>query len=51
MNKSIKPLNNKRFGVLELKSVVLEIAGSCRRINLFSNVKYENFFRVFFMGF
>jgi hypothetical protein len=39
MNKSIKPLNNKRIGVSELKSVVLEIA----LINLFSNVKYGNF--------
>jgi hypothetical protein len=51
MNKSIKPLNNKRIGVLELKSVVLEIADLCRRINLFSNVKYGNFQRKFFQGF
>jgi hypothetical protein len=44
MKKSIKPLNNKRIGgVLGLKSVVLEIADSCRRINLFSNVTYGNF--------
>jgi hypothetical protein len=59
MNKSIKPLNNKIIGVLGLKSVVLEIADSCRRINLLSNVKYgkfqrpffQRFLRVFFMGF
>jgi hypothetical protein len=43
MNKSIKPLNNKRMGVLGLELVVLEIADSCRRINLFSKVKYGNF--------
>jgi hypothetical protein len=42
---SLKRLNNKRIGggVLDLKSVVFEIADSCRRINLFSNVKYGNF--------
>jgi hypothetical protein len=51
MNKSIKPLNNKQIGVLGLKSVVLEITDSCRRINLFSNVKYENFHRKFFQRF
>jgi hypothetical protein len=43
MNKCSKPLNNKRIGVSRLKSVVLEIADLCRRINLFSNVKYGNF--------
>jgi hypothetical protein len=66
MNKSIKPLNNKRIGVLGLKSVVLEIADSCRRINLFSSlfsnvwelwsmeISNGNFFNVhceFFFGF
>jgi hypothetical protein len=38
-----KTTEKKRIGVLGLKSVVLEIAYSCRRINLFSNVKYGNF--------
>jgi hypothetical protein len=42
-NEYIKPLNTKRIGVLGLKLVVLDIADSCRRINLFSNVKYGNF--------
>jgi hypothetical protein len=60
MYKSIKPLNNKQIGVLGLKSVVLEIADSCRRINYFQMLSMEileygncqrKFFQRFFDGF
>jgi hypothetical protein len=46
MNKSIKPLNNKRIGVLGLKSVVLEIADSVKFFDGYLRV-FDDFLRVF----